>query len=452
MRIIVVGAGEVGYHIAGRLLTEEKDVVFIDKDQAVLDRLVDSLDVKTICGSGSSPQVLEEAGIQDADMLMAVTDSDEVNLIACTFSNILAPNLKRIARVRNPDYNRYKKILAQSLKIDIVVNPEDEVIGAIERLLNAPGTVEISQFSNINIQMAAIRIQDNSPIAGMDMAQLKSSVDVDGFIVAAILREDRLIIPQGHDRLQLGDMMYFVCAEKDLAGLLKTFGIGTETPHKVMIIGGGKIGFKLAQSLERRKGAAVKIVDLNRERCDFLAEHLTKSIVLHGDGRDRDLLHEENVEDLDVVISVTGDEENNILCSLLAQSLGAKKSVTRINKFSYFPLMQTLGLENIVSPRLATANSILRHVRQGTVISSISIKEEAEILEVVVEEGSVIAGKPLHEIDLPKGTIVVCQIRGEEIIIPFGGSILKPKDQVMILSIRKQIPQVEKMLKSNNPG
>ncbi|MCF8107855.1 MAG: Trk system potassium transporter TrkA [Desulfohalobiaceae bacterium] len=452
MRIVIIGAGEVGYHIASRLLAEDKDVVFIDKDQDVLDQLVDRLDVETICGSGSSPQILEDAGIQKADMLMAVTDSDEVNLIACTFSNILAPNLIRVARVRNPDYNRYKNILAESLKIDIVVNPEDEVVGAVERVLKSPGTTEISLFSNVDIQMAAVRIQAGSPISNMSMAQLKASIETDDFIVAAILREDGLIIPTGQDSLQPGDMMYFVCAEKDLSGLLKSFGVITGAPNKIMIIGGGKIGFKLAQTLEKHKGISLKIVDLSRERCDFLAEHLSNTIVLNGDGRDRDLLHEENIADMDVLISLTGDEENNILCSLLAKSLGLNKTVTRINKLAYLPLMQALGLENIVSPRLATANSILRYVRQGNVISSISIKEEAEVLEAVVEEDSAFAGKPLQDVNFPKGCIVIGQIRGEEIVIPSGASVLKPRDRIMILAIRKKIPQVEKMLKAKAKG
>ncbi len=452
MRIIIIGAGEVGFHIADRLAAEEKEVVFIDKDQGVLDQMADRLDVETICGSGSSPQVLEAAGIKTADMLMAVTDSDEINLIACTFSNILAPNLTRVARVRNPDYSSYKDILARSLKIDIVVNPEDEVVAAIERLLNAPGAVEISQFSDVKVQMAAIRIWEGNLFSKMDMSRLKASVGVDDFIVAAIIREDRLIIPKGSDSLQPGDMMYFVCSEKDLPGILKSFGVSTGFRNKVMIIGGGKIGFKQAKSLEKRKGTTLKIVDLDRERCDFLAENLSGGIVLHGDGRDRDLLQEENIRDMDVVVSLTGDEENNILCSLLAKSLGGKNTVTRINKFAYLPLMQALGLENIVSPRLATANSILRYVRRGSVISSISIKEEAEVLEVIIEEESAIADKTLKELDFPKGSIVVCQRRGEEIIIPSGQSALRPKDRVMILATRERIPVVEKMLTTKQKG
>ena len=446
MRIIIIGAGEVGFHIAGRLVAEEKEVVFIDKDQEVLDRLSDRLDVETVCGSGSTPQVLESAGIKTADMLMAVTDSDEVNIIACTFSNILAPDLTRVARVRNPDYSSYKDTLARSLKIDIVVNPEDEVVEAIELLLNAPGAVEINQFSDVKVQMAAIWVRENSWISGMDMSRLKASVGTVGFIVAAIIRENSVIIPKGSDSLRPGDLMYFVCSEKDLSAILKSFGVSTGIWNRVMIIGGGKIGFKLAKSLEKRKGVALKIVDLNRERCDFLAEHLSGAIVLHGDGRDRDLLQEENVRDMDVVISLTGDEENNILCSLLVKSLGAANTVTRIDKFAYLPLMQALGLENIVSPRQATANSILRYVRQGKVISSISIKEEAEVMEVIIEEGSAIADKSLKELDFPKGSIVVCQVRGQEIIIPSGQSVLRPKDRVMILSTRKKIPAVEKML------
>ncbi|MFO7801013.1 MAG: Trk system potassium transporter TrkA [Desulfovermiculus sp.] len=446
MRIIIIGAGEVGFHIARRLTAENKNVVVIDKNAQVLDRVAERLDVETVLGSGSSPRVLETAGVKSADILLAVTDSDEINLIACTFSNILAPELTKVARIRNPEYTDYKDILASDLHIDIVINPEQEVIGSIERLMGTPGAAEVSEFADVNITLAGMWIRDNCRLAGMNLAEVKQAVGVEGFIVGAIVRGDNLIIPSGSNKLLAGDMMYFVCAQPDLQRVLKAFGAGSGSQRKILIIGGGNIGFKLAQNLEQKKGLQVKILDRDRERCAFLAENLNRAIVLQGDGSDQRLLTEENVGSMDVVVSVTGDEENNVLCSLLAKSMGAKLTVTRINKFAYLPLMRAVGLEHIVSPRLSAANSILRHVRHGTVLSSISIKEDAEALEVVAREGSPLVGRPIKDLDFPDGAIVLCLVRGEEVIIPTGESVIQPQDRVMIMSTSKHISEVEKKI------
>ena len=446
MRIIIIGAGEVGFHIARRLTAENKDVVVIDSNDQVLDRVAERLDVETVFGSGSSPRVLETAGVKNADILLAVTDSDEINLIACTFSNILAPELTKVARIRNPEYTDYKDILASDLHIDIVINPEQEVIGSIERLMGTPGAAEVSEFADVHITLAGMWIRDNCRLAGKNLAEVKQAVGVDGFIVGAIVRGDKLIIPSGANKVLAGDMIYFVCVQSDLQRVLKAFGAQSGSQHKALIIGGGNIGYKLAQNLEQKKGLQVKILDRDRERCGFLAQNLNRTIVLQGDGSDQRLLTEENVGNMDVVISVTGDEENNVLCSLLAKSMGAKLTVTRINKFAYLPLMRAVGLEHIVSPRLSAANSILRHVRHGTVISSISIKEDAEALEVVAREGSPLVGRPIKDLDFPAGAIVLCLVRGEEVIIPTGESVIQPQDRVMIMSTSRHISEVEKKI------
>jgi trk system potassium uptake protein TrkA len=450
VRIIIVGAGEVGFHIARRLTAENKDVVVIDRDQDVLDRVAERLDVETVLGSGSSPRILEQAGVRQAQILLAVTDSDEINLVACTFGNIFAPDLVKVARIRNSEYTDYQDILARDLlKIDIAVNPEEEVIGSIERLMGAPGAAEISEFSDVNIKLVGLWIREETKLSGLTLAELKQRIGVDGFIVAAIIRNEKTIIPSGENRIQAGDMIYFVCAQKDLNTILKAFGKGTKAQHKVLIIGGGNIGYRLARNLEQKRGMHVKILDKDRKRCEFLAENLQKTIVLRGDGTDQNLLKQENVGDMDVVASLTGDEENNVLCSLLTKSLGAKLNITRINKFAYMPLMRAIGLEHIVSPRLSAANSILRYVRQGTVISSISIKEEAEALEVIAQPATPLVNKPIKDLDFPRGAIVLCLIRGQEVIIPTGNSVIHPGDRVMILTVSQNIDQVEQALLRN---
>lgn len=447
MRIIIIGAGEVGFHIARRLTAENKEVVIIDKNQEVLDRFSELLDVETVLGSGSSPKVLEQARLENADLLLAVTDSDEINLIACTFSNIFAPDLIKVARIRNSEYTDYQDILAKDFfQIDIAINPEEEIISSIERVMGAPGAAEVSEFSDVKVKMVGLWIREEFNLSGMTLAQLKQHIGVKGFIVAAIIRGDLTIIPSGTDQIQSGDMIYFVCSDKDLSFIMKTFGSRSWSQHNVLIVGGGNIGYKLAKDLEQKRGMHIKLLESDRKRCEFLAENLNKTIVLRGDGTDQSLLQEENVGDMDVVVTVTGDEEKNVLCSLLAKNLGAKLIITRINKYAYMPLMQTIGLEHIVSPRISAANSILRYVRQGTVISSISIKDEAEALEIIAQENSDLVNKPIKDLNFPKGTLLLCLIRKDEVIIPTGHNMIKPKDRVIILSIRKNISRLEKAL------
>ncbi|HMB31042.1 MAG TPA: Trk system potassium transporter TrkA [Desulfohalobiaceae bacterium] len=449
MRIIIVGAGEVGFHLAKRLVSENKEVVIIDKNQEVLSLMSDQLDVETVLGSGSSPKVLEEAGVKEADILLAVTDSDEINLIACTFTNILAPNLIKVARIRNSEYTEYQDTLTKDLlHIDIAINPEQEVIGSIERLMGAPGAAEISEFSDVNIKLVGVWIREESKLSGMNLAELKKRMAIEGFIVAAIIRGKQTIIPMGADSIHSGDLVYFVCHQKDLEDVLRAFGKGARKQHNVLIIGGGNIGYKLALDLEEKKGVNVKILDKDVKRCEFLAEHLNKTIVLQGDGTDQKLLVQENIGDMDAVVSVTGDEENNVLCSLLVKNLGAKLPITRINKYAYIPLMHTIGLEHIVSPRLSAANSILRYVRQGTVISSISIKEEAEALEVIAKSDSPLVNKPIRSLQFPKGAIVLCLIRGDEVILPTGENVIYPNDRVIILTASHKVDKLEKALTS----
>lgn len=447
MRAIIVGAGEVGFHIARRLASENKEVLVIDWQKDVLTNVAERLDVDTLLGSGSSPRVLEQAGVKEADILIAVTDSDEINLIVCTFANILSPQIVKVARIRNSEYIEFQDRLAKDLlQIDIVVNPEEEVIGSIKRLMGAPGAAEISEFSDVNIKLIGMWIRENTKLKDLKLTEVKKKVGVPGFIIAAIIRGDRIIIPSGENRIKSGDLIYFVCIHKDLSTILKAFGSKTKAQRNIMIIGGGNIGYKLAAHLEKQRGMQIKLLEQDKTRCEFLAENLSKTIVLQGDGRDQNLLQQENVGELDVVATLTGDEENNVLCSLLTQNLGAGLTVTRVNKFAYIPLMQTIGLEHVVSPRLAAANSILRHVRQGTVISSLSIKEEAEALEVIAKETSPLINKPIRNLDFPREAIVLCIIRKDTVIIPTGDNHIFSEDRVVILSTSQNISRVEKAL------
>ena len=447
MKIIIVGAGEVGFQIASRLSLENKDVVVIEKNADALRRILENLDVQTIEGSGSNPAILEQAGIKGADILLALTDSDEVNLVASLFANILSPTTVKLARIRGEEYLMYQNALTQDpYRIDVMINPEVEAVKAVVRLLQVPGAVDVGEFADGRIKVIGVRLDADCSVTGTKLVDLKEKTGNKKILVAAISRNEKLIIPSGDDKILEGDLIYFVSELNELKGALKIFGKRAEPFDRVLLVGGGNLGLRLAKALE---GMSIhtKLIEKDPNRCRELAEHLDKVVVLQGDGSDQGLLQEENIQDMDVVATLTEDEETNILTSLLAKRMGAQKTVTRINKFSYFPLVSAIGLDHIVSSRLAAINSILQYVRRGKVLSAMALKgEEAEALEAVALETSDIVGKPLQQIPFPKGALVVSIIRGDEVIVPTGDSVIVPQDRIIIFATRQAIPHVEKAL------
>lgn len=447
MKIIIVGAGEVGFHIASRLSLENKDVVLIEKDPGALRRVSENLDVQTVEGCGSSPAILQQAGIKEADILLAVTNSDETNLVASLFANILSPTTIKLARIRGEDYLMYQEALSQEpYSIDMVINPEAEAVKTIKRLLQVPGAIDVGEFADGRIKVIGVRLDADCPVNGTKLVDLKKKTGNKKILVTGIVRNEKLIIPSGDDKLLEGDLIYFISEEKDLKGALKIFGKRAEPLNRVLLVGGGNLGLKLAAALEELS-IHTKLIERDPDRCRELAELLDKVIVLQGDGSDQGLLQEENIQDMDVVITLTGDEETNILTSLLAKRMGAQKTVTRISRFSYFPLVSAIGLEHIISPRRAAINTMLQYVRRGQVLSAMALKgEEAEVLEAVALETSDVVGKPLQDVPFPKGALVVAIIRGDEVIIPTGDSVIQPHDRIIIFSTRQGIPRVEKAL------
>jgi trk system potassium uptake protein TrkA len=447
VKIIIVGAGEVGFHTASRLSLEDKDVIVIEKNADALRRISENLDVQTIEGCGSSPAILEQAGIKGADILLAVTNSDETNLVASLFANILSPATIKLTRIRGEEYLMYQDALKHDpYRIDVMINPGAEAVKTVERLLQVPGAVDVGEFADGRIKLIGVRLGGSCSVCGIRLIDLVHRTGDKKILVAAIIRNEKLIIPSGEDHLLKGDLIYFVSEENELKEALKIFGKRAEPFNHVLLVGGGNLGLKLAQALERLS-IHTKLIEKDPDRCRELVEHLDKVVVLQGDGSDQRLLQEENIQDMDVVATLTGDEETNILISLLAKRMGALKTVTRISKFSYFPLVSAIGLEHIVSPRLAAINTILQHVRRGKVLSAMALKgEEAEVLEAVALETSDIVGKPLRQIQFPRGALVVAIIRGDEVIIPTGDSVIVPQDRTIIFSTRQAIPQVEKAL------
>jgi trk system potassium uptake protein TrkA len=442
-----VGAGEVGYHIASRLAFENKDVVVIDKDPDAIRRITENIDAQTLTGSGSNPSVLEDAGIKEAEILLAVTDSDEANLVACLVANIVSPSTKKLARIRGAGFDQYYDTFHDHAPhIETVINPEIEVVKTIQRLMHVPGAVDVGEFADGRIKFVGVNLDNDAEITGAKLIDIPRLLSGRRLLIAAIVREEEVIIPSGQDRLLAGDLIYFICEDNQLSDTLTIFNKHADPVKRVMIIGGGRIGCRLALQLEQQS-IYCKIVEKQAERCTELAEKLNKTVVLHGDGSDQGLLNEESIHEMDAVVTLTNDEETNILSSLLARRLGAGRAITRISKFSYFSLTAAIGIEQVVSPRLSAINTILQHIRRGKVLSAISLKgEQAEVLEAMALETSDIVASPLKKIAFPKGAILAGIIRKEQIIIPTGESIVEPDDRIIIFAKRSAITGIEKIL------
>ena len=447
MKAIVIGAGEVGFHIANHMTLEKMDVVVIDVDPQALAKVSDHIDVKTVLGSGSSPVILKEAGLKGAELVLAVTNSDEVNLVACMMVDLLSPETKKLARLRKADLDDYHNHFHQCAPhIDTIINPEIEVVKTISRLLQVAGATEVNEFAGGAIKLVGIKLDEATGLVGTILADIQSETGKRTQLVAAIIRDEKLIIPRGSDHLEAGDEIYIVEKEERLLETLLLFGKAPMPVRRLMIVGGGSIGLRLATSLEK-SAIQTKIIEKDAGRCEKLAAILDKATVIHGDGSDQALLKEENIHDTDIAIMLTNDEETNILASLLAKRMGAKKAITKISRFSYFPLVASVGIEKVVSPRLSAINSILQHIRQGKVLSAISLRgEQAEVIEAEVTDSSSIANHALKSISFPKGVLVTGILHKDSVSIPSGESVIYPGDRIVIFARKEAISKLEKLL------
>jgi trk system potassium uptake protein TrkA len=327
-----------------------------------------------------------------------------------------------------------------------LINPEIEVVKTIDRLMSVPGAADVGEFADGRVKFVGIYLEKNARLAGVRLSDLKEKIGIQPPLILAIIRDEELIIPRGNTRLLPRDLVYFISEEDKLLDTLSVFDKHTHPLRRVLIIGGGRIGVRLALLLEK-KSIYTKIVEKRPEQCNNLADRMNKAVVLCGDGSDQGLLNEENIQDMDVVVTLTNDEETNILTSLLSKRMGARKTITKIDKFSYFPLMSAIGLEQVVSPRLSAINSILQHIRRGKVLSAISLKgEQAEVMEAIALETSDIVGTPLRKIAFPKDALLAGIIHKEKVIIPSGDSVIEPEDRIIIFATRKAIPKIEKIL------
>jgi trk system potassium uptake protein TrkA len=447
MNLIIVGAGEVGYHLAARLSQQKMDIAVIEKDEEKAARVIDTLDVQAIHGSGSSVETLKQAGIENADMLIAVTNSDEVNMISCLVASVQSKAITKIARIRNPEYNQSLGIIGENhLNIDLAINPEFELVNTLARLVEIPDATDVVEFAEGRVRITGIKVDPNSYVAGKKLRNLTQENEQHDIIIAALFRGDKIIIPRGNDIIESNDLVYAVTESKKIAAVTNYFKEKAQKISRIMILGGGDIAVELAQCLEK-KGITIKLIENDEERCEEIADKLEKTIVLRGSGTDQELLEEENIKDVDVFIATSEDEQTNILVSLLAKRLGAKKVISLINNLSYTSLVSNIGVDTVVSPHLSAINRILQFIRKGKVLSVASFHEEsAEAIEIVALDTSDLVNKPLRDIKFPRGAIIGAVVRDTEIIIPTGDTIILPGDRVIIFTLTSAIPSVEKTL------
>jgi trk system potassium uptake protein TrkA len=443
MRILIVGAGAVGYHLARHLSEEGHDIVLIDQNKERAVYAQDQLDIMTIVGNGGSLAVLEEAGLGETDLLAAVTNVDEVNLVACLSAGHY--NIKtKVARVSNPDYfnERFQGRNAHR-GVDVMINPELECAWETFRLLQSEAATEMAFFAGGRVQLLGLTVHEGAPVVGRTLAEIAEAEADRRYLTAAIQRGDETIVPGGEDRFEAEDQVYIIGESKQMPRVLKLAGYHDFKLRRVMIAGGGRNAVYLARILEDHD-IDCTIIEADRARCVELAEQLKKTLVLHGDATDMDLLEMEGVEGLDGFVVFTGSDDTNMLSSLLAKDQGVRKVIALINKIDYIPLVRKVGIDAAVSPRLSAVNTILKYVRRGIVVSVAALRGiDAEVIEFRVEPGNRIAGRALAEIDFPKNSLVGAVIRGDEVIVPTGQLTLAHGDKVAVLALPDAVKAVE---------
>lgn len=449
MKIIILGAGQVGGSLAENLASEANDITVVDKDLSRLRELQDRLDIRTVHGPASYPSTLREAGADDADMLIAVTNSDEVNMVACQVAQTLFKTPTKISRVRASSYLNKKALFSpDAFPVDVLISPEQTVTQYISRLIDNPGALQVLEFSDGLVRLVGIKAATGGPLVGQELAYLRQHLPHVDTRVAAIYRKNRALIPQGDTVIEEGDEIFFIAASKHIRNVMSELQPRDKPYKRILIAGGGNIGFHLAQQLEDRYH--VKLIERNHERCVELSETLNRAIVLQGNAADKDLLQEENIEETDVFCAVTNDDEANIMASLLAKRLGVRKVMTLINNPNYVDLIHGGEIDIAISPQQTTIGSLLTHIRRGDIVNVHSLRRgAAEAIEAIAhgdQRSSKVIGRRLDEITLPEGTTIGAIVRGGEVLIAHDHLRIQADDHVILFIVnRRHISDVEKL-------
>lgn len=450
MKVIVCGAGQVGFNIAHYLASENNDVTVIDQRPELIRKITDTLDVQAVLGHASQPSVLEQAGAGDADMIIAVTHADEVNMVACQVAHSLFDVPTKIARVRSQSYLQpmWATLFSREhLPIDVIISPEIEVARAITRRLQVPGAIDVIPLAGDKVRLIGVRCDPNTPLINTPLRQLTVLFPDLNIVVIGIVRDGKPIVPSAEDQMLEGDEVYFVVDTQHVGRALSAFGREDQAARRIVIFGGGNIGLFLAQQIEaEHPEAAVKVIEADKERAEYVAKSLSRTVVLNGDVRDPDILAEAGVAAAETVVSVTNDDETNILSALLAKRTGARRCMTLVNKTTYKALVGPLGIDVVISPRAITVSNILQHVRRGRIHGVHSLHEGfGELIEADALETSSLVGKPLREVKLPNGVLLGAVVRDGTVISPRGNTVVQPGDRVVLFATAEAVKKVEKM-------
>jgi trk system potassium uptake protein TrkA len=449
MKIIILGAGQVGSTVAESLASEANDITVVDRSPQLLAALQERTDIRTIVGHASHPDILRLAGIEDADMILAVTNSDEINMIACQVAQSLFHTPIRLARVRSLDYLAHPQLFRpEAVPIDFIISPEQLVTNFIEHLIESPGVLQILDFADGRAQLVAVKAQYGGALVGKALRTLSQWKPAAETRVVAIFRRDRAILPEGETVIEAGDEVFFLAARQHIHTLVTAFRQSDKRNRRVTIAGGGNIGKRLAETIET--DYLVKLIEFDRERCHALAESLHRAIVLHGDAADEDLLKQEDIENTDIFCAVTNDDEANILSAMLARRLGARKVVAIINRSSYAELAEGIAVDIAISPAQITIGVLLTHIRRGDVVAVHSLRRgAAEAIELIAHGDratSQVIGRTIQELPLPHGTTVGAIVRGDKLVFPSGDTAFESEDHVILfLADKREIADVERL-------
>jgi len=449
VKIIILGAGQVGTSLAQNLASEPNDITVVDLDEDKLEDLQDRFDLRTVAGHAAHPEVLEQAGAEDADMVIAVTNSDETNMVACQVAYTLFHTPTKIARVRAVEYLRHPRLFSQeALPIDVLISPEELVTSYIQRLIEHPGALQVLDFANGKVQLVGVRAFYGGALVGHQLRELREHMPGIQTRVAAIFRRGKPIIPEGDTVIEADDEVFFIAARKNIRAVMSELRKLEKPVKRVMLAGGGNIGRRLAAALEGHY--QVKVIEHDPERARRLSEHLSRAIVLVGDAADEELLVEENIEHMDVFCAVTNDEEANILSAMLAKELGARRVMSLINRPAYVDLVEKGTIDIAISPQQVTIGSLLAHVRRGDVVVVHSLRRgAAEAIEAVAHgdpETSKVVGRRIEQIKLPPGTTIGAIVRGDDVVIAHHDTVIQSGDHVILFLVdKRRIHEVEKL-------
>ncbi|MCF6209167.1 MAG: Trk system potassium transporter TrkA [Gammaproteobacteria bacterium] len=449
MKIIILGAGQVGTSVAEVLASEANDITVVDVDSEKLDALRDRLDIGTVQGEAAHPEVLASAGAEDADMILAVTNSDEINMIACQVAYTLFHTPTKIARVRSVGYLSHPQLFTQeALPVDVLISPEQLVTDYVQRLIEHPGALQVLDFAGGKVQLVAVKAYYGGPLVGHELRALREHMPGIETRVAAIYRRGQAIVPEGNTVIEADDEVFFIAAKRHIRVVMKELRRLDKPVKRIILAGGGNIGIRLAKTLEDKY--QVKLIDHNPERSKKISEELEKTLVLLGDAADEELLLDEHINHTDVFCAVTNDDEANILSAMLAKRLGAKKVMALINRAAYVDLVQSGIIDIAISPQQATIGSLLTHVRRGDVTAVHSLRRgAAEAIEAVAhgdKSSSRVVDRSIEDIDLPPGASIGAVVRGDEVIIAHHDTVIRAEDHVILFVVDKErIPDVERL-------